>query len=76
VDWTYLAQDRDQGHAVAYVVEALCCKQESRCFGSRLNRLNSQLTLIIPAALQPWTQPLREISTVDIPGGKGQAIGP
>jgi hypothetical protein len=60
------------GHAVAYLVEALCYKQEGRGFESRWRGLfpfikSSSCTVALGS-----TQPLTEMSTRDLPVGKGQ----
>jgi hypothetical protein len=63
----------EEGHAVAYFVEALCYKPEGRGFESRwggfffFNWPNpSSRTMALG-----WTLPLTEMSTRNLPGGKG-----
>jgi hypothetical protein len=60
----------DVGHAVASLVEALCCKPEGRGIESRRGGFFS-IDLILPAALCMAfgsNQPLIEMSTRNLPG--------
>jgi hypothetical protein len=61
-------------HAEAYLVEALCYKVEGCRFTSRMRSLlfsNLQNLSNCTMALG-WTQPLTEMSTKNLPGGKAQ----
>jgi hypothetical protein len=63
----------DRGHAIALLVEALCYKPEGR--GSIPNEVNEFFNWRNPSSrtMTLWsTQPLTEMSTRNLPGGKGR----
>jgi hypothetical protein len=58
-----------KGHTVAQLVEALCYKPKGRGFDSQFFNLpnSSSRTMALVS-----TQPLTEVSTRNLPGGKGR----
>jgi hypothetical protein len=58
------------------LLEALCYKLEGRRFRFPMRSLDFAIDLIISATLWPWrsTQSLTEMSTRNLPGGKGRLV--